>query len=182
MRGSDGAPRRYARALLDVALQGGDPQALRAELAEAASLWQGSRELQQAFEHPAIPAERKKKVAAALFGGKGSSLLLRFLDLLLERGRMRILPQISAAYAVLHDAHRGVVAAEAVSATPLTGAEESALLTALRARTGRQVELRSRIDPALLGGLLVNMEGRTYDGSVRTRLSALRDHLGGRTH
>ena len=182
MRGSDGAPRRYARALLDVALQGGDPQALRGELDEATRLLQASRELQQAFEHPALPTERKMKVAAALFEGKGSALLLRFLDLLLQRRRVRILPQIAAAYAALHDAHRGVVAAEAVSATPLTPGEERALLAALTARTGKQVELRARTEPALLGGLLVHMEGRTYDGSVRTRLSALRDHLAGRTN
>jgi F-type H+-transporting ATPase subunit delta len=50
---------------------------------------------------------------------------------------------------------------------------------ALAALTGRAVELKSRVDPALVGGMLVNIEGRTYDGSVRARLLALRRRLSG---
>jgi F-type H+-transporting ATPase subunit delta len=181
MRGADGAPRRYARALLDVAVKSGDAGALRTELDEAVRIFKSSRELQQAVEHPALPLAKKKKLLAALFAGRGSTLLLKLLDLLVERRRLALLPDLARTYASLWNAHRGVLAAEAVSAAPLSRDQEDALQKALRGLTGKDVELSARVDPALLGGLLVNMDGRTYDGSVKTRLVSLREHLGGRT-
>jgi F-type H+-transporting ATPase subunit delta len=71
------------------------------------------------------------------------------------------------------------VAAEAVSATPLDEPQTRAVAKALGAATGRQVDLSARVDPRLLGGMLVKMEGRTYDGSVRARLTALKRTLAG---
>ncbi|MGH9887413.1 MAG: ATP synthase F1 subunit delta, partial [bacterium] len=168
-------------ALLDVALKSGDGAALRTELDEAVRMLKSSRELQQTLDHPALPLEKKKKVLAALFAGRGSALLLKLVDLLVERRRLPLLPDLARTYGSLWNAHRGVLAAEAVSAAPLSKDEEKALQKALATLTGKDVELVARVDPALLGGLLVNMDGRTYDGSVRTRLVALREHLGGRT-
>jgi F-type H+-transporting ATPase subunit delta len=182
MRGDAGAARRYARALLDVALKGGqDAGALRADLDEAVRMLKSSRELQQALEHPALPVEKKKKLLQAVFAGRGSALLLKLLDLLVERRRLALVPHVARTYATLWNAHRGVSAAEAVSAVALSKEEEAALQKALQSVTGKDVELVTRVDPSLLGGLLVNMDGRTYDGSVKTRLVSLREHLGGRT-
>jgi ATP synthase F1 delta subunit len=96
-----------------------------------------------------------------------------------ERDRLDLLPMVAAAYAKLWNAHRGVVAAEAVSAVPLDEAQTRAVAQALGRATGREVDLSSRVDPRLLGGMLVKMEGRTYDGSVRARLLALRRTLAG---
>jgi F-type H+-transporting ATPase subunit delta len=79
----------------------------------------------------------------------------------------------------LWNAHRGAVAAEAVTAVPLDEAQTRALVETLRRATGKEVELRSRTDAALLGGLVVRMAGRTYDGSVRGRLKSLRERLVG---
>ena len=86
---------------------------------------------------------------------------------------------VAAAYAKLWNAQRGVVAAEAVSAVPLDAAQTRDVAKALGAATGREVDLPARVDPRLLGGMLVKMEGRTYDGSVRGRLLALRRTLAG---
>jgi F-type H+-transporting ATPase subunit delta len=72
-----------------------------------------------------------------------------------------------------------VLAAEAVSAVPLDEAQTRAVTEALRAAAGREIDLRARVDPRLLGGMLVEMEGRTYDGSVRARLVALRRAMAG---
>jgi F-type H+-transporting ATPase subunit delta len=180
MRGrSPGAVRRYARALLDVALQQGDPEALRSELREAAALVDAQKELRSALEHPALKAEAKRKLVEAVWGRAGSKLLSRLLGLLAERGRIGLLPAIGESFSALWNAHRGVVAAEAVSAVPLDEAQTRALAETLRRATGKEVELRARTDQALVGGLLVRMEGRTYDGTVRGRLRALRQRLVG---
>ena len=110
---------------------------------------------------------------------KLSELLTRLLTLLGERDRLDQLPAVAAAYARLLNAHRGVVAAEAVSATPLDEAQALAVAKALGGVTGREVDLTTRVDPGLVGGMLVKMEGRTYDGSVRARLLSLRRRLSG---
>lgn len=180
MAGTDGGPRRYARALFDVALQKGEEGTLRDQLDGAVRVFQGSRELQQTLDHPALPLERKKKILAALFAGQSSALLLKLLELLVQRRRTSVLPALARTYTALWNAHRGVVAAEAVSAVPLLPEQQAAIQAKLQAMTGRPVELEARTDAAVLGGVLVNMDGRTYDGTVRTHLSALREHLGGR--
>jgi len=175
-----GAPRalarRYARALLDVAAAEGPGAALalRDELRAFAPLVSGHAGLRRAFLHPGLGAERRRRVLAALAERVGASVLLRrLLDLLAGRDRVELLPGLVEAYAELANAARGVVSAEAVSAVALTEAQDRALAAAL----GDAVELRSGVDPALVGGLLVRMGGRTYDGTVRTRLAALRRRL-----
>jgi F-type H+-transporting ATPase subunit delta len=177
--GEQGAARRYARALLDVAVQQGDPEAVRRELREATALLAAQAELQSALLHPALPGETKKKLVEAVWGPRASKLAARLMTLLAERGRMGLLGAIEEAFGALWNAHRGAVAAEAVSAAPLDEAQTRALVETLRRATGKEVELQATTDAALLGGLVVKMAGRTYDGSVRGRLRSLRERLVG---
>jgi F-type H+-transporting ATPase subunit delta len=173
-----GSARRYARALFDVAQQKGDPAGLRRELQQAAELLDSHPELQKTLTHPAIPAERKRSIAKSVFRGS-SDLFSRLLDLLVERKRMTLLPDLARAYDALWNAHRGVVAAQAVTASPLASEQTSALASALGRATGKTVEVSNAIDPEILGGVLVSMEGRVFDGTVRGRLESLRHKLVG---
>jgi F-type H+-transporting ATPase subunit delta len=179
--GERGAARRYARALVDVALQQGDPEALRRELREAAALLAAQPELRSALFHPVLSAESKKKLVEAVWGRRSSKVMARLMALLAERGRVGLLPAIEESFGALWNAHRGAVSAEAVSAGPLDEAQKRALVETLRQATGKEVELQSTTDPALLGGLVVKMAGRTYDGSVRGRLKSLRERLVGQS-
>jgi F-type H+-transporting ATPase subunit delta len=167
---AQGAARRYARALFDVALQQGDPGALRREIHDAVAILEAHKDLRSALEHPALSSEAKRKVVEAVWAGRASPLLARLLGLLAA---------IEESFGALWNAHRGVVAAEAVSAVPLDEGQTRAVTEALRRATGQDVELQARADQALLGGLLVKMAGRTYDGTVRGRLRALRQRLVG---
>ena len=171
------AARRYARALLDVAVQQGDPEAVRRELSEATALMAAQAELRSALLSPALPGEAKNKLLDAVWGPRVSKLTARLMALLAERGRIGLLGAIEESFGALWNAHRGAVAAEAVSAVPLDEAQTRALAETLRRATGKEVELQVRTDAALLGGLMVSMAGRTYDGSVRGRLKSLRARL-----
>jgi F-type H+-transporting ATPase subunit delta len=171
--------RRYARALFDAASRGGKdvPLPLRDELRAFAPLLAGHAELRQALLHPGLGTEPKKRVLAALAEQAGASVLLRrLLDLLAERDRIALLPDIAQAYADVANAARGVVSAEAVLAVEPTEEESRALAAALGGAAG-PAELRWRVDPELIGGLSVTVGGTTYDGTVRTRLAALRRRL-----
>jgi len=164
--------RRYARALLEAAGPGG--LALRDELRAFVPLVEGHRELRRALLDPALGSEPRRRVLAAVAERAGASpLLRRLLDLLATRDRVSLLPELVEAYAEVANAAHGILSAEVVSAVPLAGAPQQRLATAL----GGEVELRCRVDPVLVGGVLVRVGGTTYDGSVRTRLAALRRRL-----
>jgi F-type H+-transporting ATPase subunit delta len=179
IKGAEVVARRYARALLDVAEEKGDAS-LREELDELARLFAEHAELRTVLLHPAIPAEKKREVVAALWRKeRPSELLQRLVGLLVERDRMELLPLIAKAYGRLWNAQRGIVEAEAVSAFAMEPSDTHALSAAVGRVLGKQVELRDQVDPSLMGGLLLRMEGRVYDGSVRARLRALRERLAG---
>jgi F-type H+-transporting ATPase subunit delta len=171
--------RRYARALFDTAAQQGPqaPLALRDELRAFAPLLAGHAELRHALSHPGLGAEPRRRVLAALAERAGASVVLRRLvELLATRDRALLLPDIAEAYADIANAASGVVSAEAVSAVALPEAQARALAATLGGPAG-PAELRRRVDPELIGGLLVRVGGMTYDGTVRTHLAALRRRL-----
>ena len=90
---------------------------------------------------------------------------------------MGLLDAIATLYAQLWNAARGVLPAEATSAVPLSEEQLASVQRALGRATGRDVELSTAVDAALLGGLLVRVGGQVYDGTVRGRLRALRERL-----
>jgi F-type H+-transporting ATPase subunit delta len=174
--------RRYARALLDVATA---PSAAAEEAARVRGALDGARalletnpELLRALTHPGLAAEARRKIVTAVWAS-APALVARLLHLLVERDRVGLLPAIAEAYAESWNAARGVVSAEAVSAMELDTGQEKALVTALEKTAGKGVELRTRVDPGVLGGLKVTMGGRTFDGTAKAHLIALKRRLEG---
>jgi F-type H+-transporting ATPase subunit delta len=171
--------RRYARALLAVVDAKGKAAALelKEELRGFAALVQSHEALRRLLAQPAVGAEAKRKVVMALAQrAEVSPLVLKLVELLASRDRLALVGEVAAAYAGLANVAHGVVSAEVVSAAPLQPAQQQALVAALAVGTGN-VELTSEVEPALVGGLVVRVGGCTYDGSVRTRLVALRRRL-----
>ena len=177
-RVSPALARHYARALLDVALQQGSAEALRAELRGAVALLSEHPELARVLGNPALPPGRKKDVVLAVWAeDKASALFRKLLSLLVDNGSMGALAAIDTAFGSLWNAHRRVASAEVVSAVPLDEGQQRALAAALEKTTGMGVEMEMRLDPAVLGGVLVQVGGRSYDGTVRARLRALKERL-----
>lgn len=175
-----GTARRYARALLDVALEQKAAETLRAELRQAVELLAEHQDLAAMLAHPALAVERKQAIASQVLKKLGAGdLLMRLVDLLIARGRIELLPDIEQAYAAAWNEERGVLTAEAVTAAGLTDAQETRLAEALAGAAGREVELKTAVDPLVLGGVRVTMGGRIYDGTVSGRLQSLRRHLEG---
>jgi F-type H+-transporting ATPase subunit delta len=175
--------RRYARALLDVAAAQNVAPRVRDELRGAVALLDANPELASVLAHPALPLEKRKAIVTGVFPqGQLSEPMRRLLLLLVERGRIELLPHVESIYGELWNAQRGVVAAEAVAAVPLDAGQTEALTAALARATGKGVELATTVDPDVLGGLLVKMAGRVYDGTVRAQLRSLRARLTGASH
>jgi F-type H+-transporting ATPase subunit delta len=180
-RVSPAVARRYASALLDVALQEKDSEApakLREEMRDARELLGRQEDLAAALTHPTIPSDRKKGLVAAIWSEARATLLFRrLMELLVERGRVGLLPAVERSFSTQWNEHRNVALAEVLSAVELRPAQVKAIAGALEGVTRTQIEVESALDPELLGGVVVRMGGRSYDGSVRGRLRALRERL-----
>jgi len=107
----------------------------------------------------------------------GSEQLGRLVTLLAKRERLEMLGALRVSYQEQLLAAQGIVAATAVSAVSLDEAQTKALAGALGAAVGKAVALARQVEPAVLGGVLVRMAGRNYDGTVRAQLHALRNRL-----
>lgn len=172
------AARRYARALFGLARESGSIDPIRAELDGMAALLEQEPALAHALFRPLHPVAERRSVLRGVCDRLGSrGAIKNFFSYLIDQRRLVDFPGIRAEYRRLADDFAGRTRAEVVCAAPLRPEQEQRLQRALSARTGRQVELQVRVDPALLGGAVASVDGVVYDGSLRTQLAQLRSSL-----
>ncbi len=169
--------RRYARALLDVAAQGGQHEKVGEELASVAAAL-SQPEAKAMLANPGYSDEQRWKVVGAVaLKTKATGVLLNFLGLLVQRQRITGLDAIARAYAEMVDAKVGRVRAVVTSAYPLGEAELAKIRDALANATRKSVLLEQKTDPSIVGGLVTTVGGTVWDGSIKTQLERLRDEL-----
>ena len=113
--------------------------------------------------------------------GQPAPLVWNLLRLLSEKNRLGLLPQIIEAFQQLVDEERGIAHAQVVTAVPMSGEERAAVARRLSELTGKQVQIETREDPEILGGLVARIGDRLIDGSTKTKLIALKRQLAGST-
>ena len=171
---------RYASALFDLASEAGTVTAVEGDLDRLGEALDESAELRALIRNPEVSREQIGKVAGGMADYLGLADLTRnFLGVLAENRRIADLPAMIRAFHAIAAAQRGEVTAEVASAHPLTDAQIAALEAKLRMREGRTVKLKTRVDPDLLGGLVVTVGSRRIDGSIRTRLNSLAQAMKG---
>ncbi|HEX8526220.1 F0F1 ATP synthase subunit delta [Allosphingosinicella sp.] len=171
---------RYAMALFELARDqrqletvGASLDALRRALAE-------SDELRSLTTSPLVGREESLGAVAATADSMGLDPLTRnFLGVLARNRRLSQLGAVIRAFDMLSARHRGEVRAEVTSAHPLTDDQVEALKTKLKASTGSDVAVELSVDPAILGGLVVQVGSRMIDGSIRTKLNNLANAMKG---
>ena len=169
--------RRYTRALFQLAREAGREDAVGHELEQFYSAYSNS-DLQPVLTNPAFAADIRKKILTQVVQTQQlSDLTGKFLSLLLERDRLGHLPGIVNCYRRLLNEAKGRVDAKVVSASALEPAMVEGVLQQLRRLSGKQVVLQQEVDSSLLGGLLVELEGKVYDGSVRTQLENMKQRI-----
>jgi len=170
--------RRYARALLDI---GQEERQLRRVLGEAEEFGKaldGSPALREAMEAEHVN-RRDKQVALDAILSKAGFLpsTKSFLSLLIEKGRMNILPPILVELRRMVEELEGIERVEVTVPMALSGTQKDLLRTVLERRTGKKVVLEETVDSAVLGGMVVRVGSTVYDGSVRTQIQQLRENL-----
>lgn len=176
-----GLAQRYATALFDLAKDGKKLDRVGDDLSGIVGLMAESRDLERLIESPVISREDQGKAIGAIATKAGlDDLSKRFLGVLAEQRRLFALPAIAKAYGDMLAAHKGEVAAEVVSAVPLGPSELETLKTSIAGFVGQAVTVETRVDPALLGGVVVRVGSRMLDASLRTKLKQLEQALKGR--
>jgi F-type H+-transporting ATPase subunit delta len=169
--------KRYARSLLEAALDAGalDDVARSVELVRSAIA--SSASLRAFLRNPVIVSERKKAILAAIFAERVHPIVAAFLQLVCIKGRENILDQIAEQFGQLYDEHVGIVRARVLSATQFPDDLRARIESFVAARFGGKPQVEYRIEPAILGGLIVECNDVRLDASVAGQLQRLRQQL-----
>jgi F-type H+-transporting ATPase subunit delta len=175
-----GVAGRYATALFDLAQEAGAVDAVAADLAKIEAMIAESSELAHLVRSPVFSREDQGRALAAVLDRAGiGDLVRRFLGVVAANRRLFSLPQTIRAFRQLVAAHRGQVTARVNTATPLSDPQIAALKSALSQAAKADVDLDIWVDPALIGGVVVQLGSRLVDASVRTKLQNLKNAMKG---
>jgi F-type H+-transporting ATPase subunit delta len=171
---------RYAAALFELARERNVLPAVAASIETLSRAMDGEPELRALIGSPLVGRADAGNAMGAVAASLGlQPLLANTLGVMARAGRLRVLPAFVRAFRARSAASRGEGTAEVVAAHPLSEAQKTALAERLRVRTGRGVALDIRVDPSLLGGLVVRIGSEQIDSSLRTRLLKLEQAMKG---
>ncbi|MEM8814231.1 MAG: F0F1 ATP synthase subunit delta [Pseudomonadota bacterium] len=171
--------RPYAQAVFDVASESGELAAWSGALEAAGALLE-SGEIASFLANPSLSDEQRLEFLTGLFVKADSGILsgshakgTNFLKLLLENGRVAVLPEIAEHFEALKAAIENTVEVTVTSATPVSDDRLAAIGKALEARLGREVKVATELDTTLIGGAVIKAGDVVIDGSMRARLDGL---------
>ncbi len=168
-----GTAENYADALFELARSESLEDQLLPQLTGAERLFAQNPDYYRLLDAANVPLSERLSALDEAFSGRVHTYLLSFLKLLCERGRIRDLPACERRFRKRYNAEHGIIEATAVTAIPLRPELQKKLSDRLAGLTGKQVDLRNRVDPSVLGGIRLEYEGRELDGTVRQRLDGI---------
>jgi F-type H+-transporting ATPase subunit delta len=170
------ADRVYARALFDAALEENRLEPVREQLAQVVAAEAEVPELRQLLRNPQLDPRARAAALKELLAD-GEELLRNFLLVLVDKGRTGQLEEIAREFERLVARHEGIIHAELTTAIELSDEEARNLLARIEESTGRKVEATRKVDPGLIGGIVLQIGSHRLDASVRGRIERLRREL-----
>ena len=168
----------YGQALYDLALSEGLAKAILDEMAVLEHCFtQEEPEFLRLLSTPNLTKQERCGVLDDGFREKLHIYVLNFLKILTEKGHVRHFSQCVDAYKELYNQDKGILVVEAVTAVPLTPEQQAKLCDKLEKTTGKTINLHNRIDPATLGGVRLDYDGKRVEDTVSNRLDAIRKVL-----
>jgi F-type H+-transporting ATPase subunit delta len=166
----------YGRSLFQVALEQGKLDSLREQLGQFADAVDQNHDLAVFFFSPYFSSKEKQDALARMLDG-ADPILMNFLKLLIENHRMPVIFRIRQEYERLWDEENKTLPVEITSAIALDEQTTASLGKTIGERAGRKVTLAARVDPDILGGIIIRVGNSILDASIRNRLEQLRRHV-----
>ncbi len=167
----------YARTILDIAAVEGLSSETEDEMFRFARTVEANDDLRTALADRSLPVERRVAVVEELLGGKALPVSIAMIGMIVAIGRGNDLPEIVDRFVELSTEQRRHEVAEVRSAVPLTDDQVQRLAAALSRATGKQVEVKTVVDPSVMGGVVARIGDTVIDGTVRRRLNQLEETI-----
>lgn len=173
MKGTKSAP-RYAKSLMSLAIEQKSLEEAFADMKLIDDTCDQNRELQIVLKSPVIKADKKQAVMNAVFKDKLSPITAGFVKLIIAHRRENILHEIADSFVRQYKAHKNIGVAEIITSSPLKADAKAKILAELKKQEGREMEIVEKVDPSLIGGLIVRVGDKQYDGSISRKISDLK--------
>lgn len=164
----------YGQSLYDLASSENLADDILCQMQTVRQLFTENPDYVRLLTEPSIPKKQRLALLDEAFGSDMQPYLLNFLKILVENGIVRDFGGCCRRYTALYNADRGIAQAEVTSAVPLSGQQLERLRAKLEEISGKKIQLQPKVDPSVLGGLRVSLEGKLLDGTVKGRLDDLR--------
>ena len=164
----------YGGSLYDLAAEEGLETRILGELDEVQQLLKQNPDYLRLLSTPSIPKKERCGLLDEALRGQVHLYVLNFLKILCEKGTLRELSGCARAYRIRYNQAHGILEATAISAVPLTEQQRAARHAKLESLTGKTIDLKTKVDAKVLGGIRLDIEGTELDGTVQNRLASLR--------
>ena len=168
---------RYTKALLKIAQENNTIEQTGKELKEITELFAKNPDIEGFFTSPIVKKEDKKEILEKSFKGKIDEKFYNFLNVLTDKNRIFILPNIENIYHEKLTKAENILEVEAQSVIKLDKNMQNALIDKLTKITGKKISLTNTINKDIIGGLVLKFDGKVIDGSVKTQLKRLQKQL-----
>lgn len=174
---SQAVARVYAEALLDMVEKGADLSRIVDDLGAVRKLWEDDRQFREFFGSPRLDPATKKRILDAAFRGRLDRPVLGLLHVLVEKRREMVIDNIIDEFERFRDLREGRIHVYLTSARPLDRDQTDALRAQIERSSGKKVRVHEKVEPRVLGGLVVKVGDHVLDGTLRRRLEGLRKRL-----
>jgi F-type H+-transporting ATPase subunit delta len=173
--------RRYAKALFAVGKEDGKFEEYNDVLQGLAGVYASDVGLADSLTNPLYPVDVRSKVMEGVVASIGvDKIMSNFLNLLVEKKRADVLPEIAEEFQIMVDEEKNVSHGSVVSAVELSDELQAKVQATLEKLTGKKVELTTSVDPSIIGGVIAKVGDLELDGSIKTQLASLKDSIKGR--
>jgi F-type H+-transporting ATPase subunit delta len=165
---------RYAKSLLDLAVERGELEAVYQDMIYLQQVTKGSRDFLNLIKSPVIPPAKKQAVINAVMAGKVGTLMTAFTNLLVAKGRESVLPEMATAFINQYKDKKGIQTIKLTTAAEVSDEVKAAIMAQVRATSDiKDIELEAKVDPALIGGFVLQAGDRLVDASIAYDLKAV---------
>ncbi|OEF99886.1 ATP synthase F1 subunit delta [Vulcanibacillus modesticaldus] len=169
--------KRYAKALFEVAKDKGLLDQVEQDLQLIVKISRETEDFMTFLRNPQISGNVKKDIIDSAFKNNISEIAQNLFYQLIDRNRVEVLEEILYHYVKLANEVRGIVDVVAITATPLDDATTEKIAKSFSDKMGKKVRLKNSVDPTILGGMVIRIGDRIYDGSINTKLQVIKRSL-----